>query len=364
MAAAREAVEKAVISLAYRQNTAGDPRALRMWDVQLRHVVDTAFEREDETAATLSTNFGYYLRMSGDLAGARPYYERALAIRERVLGPEHPDSTPPRRGASTTWATCCKRRATWPGRGRTTSAPWPSASASSARSTPTRRRASTTWATCCKRRATWPGRGRTSSAPWPSASASSARSTPPRREPQQPGRAAASAGRPGRGAAGLRARPGHRERVLGPEHPDTAASLNNLGYLLQAQGDLAGARPYYERALAIRERVLGPEHPDTAGSLNNLGYLLQAQGDLAGARPYYERALAIRERVLGPEHPDTAGSLNNLGYLLQAQGDLAGARPYYERALAVLTTRLGPDHPNTRIVRDNLAALPPRIEHG
>ncbi|MBK7219476.1 MAG: tetratricopeptide repeat protein [Candidatus Promineofilum sp.] len=79
------------------------------------------------------------------------------------------------------------------------------------------------------------------------------------------------------------------------------------------EGDLAGARPAYERALAIVERILGPEHPDTAGSLNNLGYLLQAQGDLAGARPYYERALAIRERVLGPEHPATALSLNNLG---------------------------------------------------
>jgi tetratricopeptide (TPR) repeat protein len=68
-------------------------------------------------------------------------------------------------------------------------------------------------------------------------------------------------------------------------------------------GDLAGARPYYERALGIRERVLGAAHPDTATSLNNLGMLLQAMGDLAGARPYYERALGIRERVLGAAHP-------------------------------------------------------------
>ncbi len=70
--------------------------------------------------------------------------------------------------------------------------------------------------------------------------------------------------------------------MLGPEHPDTATSLNNLAGLLQAQGDFAGARPLYERALAIREKVLGPEHPDTASSLNNLAIRLQAQGDLAG----------------------------------------------------------------------------------
>jgi tetratricopeptide (TPR) repeat protein len=124
------------------------------------------------------------------------------------------------------------------------------------------------------------------------------------------------------------------ETQLGPDHPDTARSLNNLAGLLQAQGDLSGARPLYERALAICEKVLGPDHLNTGGTLNNLA-LLQAQGDLAGARPLYERALAICEKVLGPDHPDTATSLNNLALLLQAQGDLAGARPLLERAQTI-----------------------------
>ena len=147
------------------------------------------------------------------------------------------------------------------------------------------------------------------------------------------------------------------EKALGPDHPDTARSLNNLGALLRAQGDLAGARPYYDRALAICEQALGPDHPDTALSLNNLGYLLQVQGDFAGARPYYGRALAIYEKALGPEHPDTAGSLNNLGALLQAQGDLAGARPHHERALAICEKVLGPDHPDTALSLYNLGGL-------
>ena len=93
------------------------------------------------------------------------------------------------------------------------------------------------------------------------------------------------------------------EGSLGPTHADTAACLNNLALLLWELGDLAGARPLFERALAIREKALGPEHPDTAKSLNNLAGLLRNQGDLAGARPLYERALAIREKALGPEHP-------------------------------------------------------------
>lgn len=45
MAAARAAVEGAVIALAYEQNTAGDPRALREWEIHLRHVTDAAFDR-------------------------------------------------------------------------------------------------------------------------------------------------------------------------------------------------------------------------------------------------------------------------------------------------------------------------------
>jgi tetratricopeptide (TPR) repeat protein len=147
------------------------------------------------------------------------------------------------------------------------------------------------------------------------------------------------------------------EKALGPEHPWTAASINNLARLLRDQGDLAHSRSLFERALAILEKALGPEHPWTAASINNLANVLQAQSDFAAARPLSVRALAIREKALGPEHPDTATSLNDLARLLQARGDLAGARPLYERALAIREKALGPEHPDTNRVRDNLAKL-------
>ena len=57
------------------------------------------------------------------------------------------------------------------------------------------------------------------------------------------------------------------------DSPDTARSLNNLGYLLQAQGDLAGARPVFERALAIFTARLGPDHPNTRIVRGNLAAL-------------------------------------------------------------------------------------------
>jgi Tetratricopeptide repeat len=71
------------------------------------------------------------------------------------------------------------------------------------------------------------------------------------------------------------------ERVLGPNHRHTATSLNDLAAVLRAQDDPTAARPLFERALDIRERVLGPEHPDTVATRRALQELA-AEGDGAG----------------------------------------------------------------------------------
>jgi tetratricopeptide (TPR) repeat protein len=153
-----------------------------------------------------------------------------------------------------------------------------------------------------------------------------------------------------------------REKALGPEHPATGTVLYNLASLLQDQGDLAAARALYERALAICEKALGLDHLDTATSLNNLALLVQVEGGLAAARPLYERALAIHEKALCLDHPDMATTLNNLALLLKAQGDHAAARPLFERALVIREKALGAEHPDTVIVRKKLANLPLRTE--
>jgi Tetratricopeptide repeat len=60
------------------------------------------------------------------------------------------------------------------------------------------------------------------------------------------------------------------EAVLEPEHPHTATRLNHLDSLLQAQGDLAGARSYYERAFRVFQSGLGEVHPSTQMVRRNL----------------------------------------------------------------------------------------------
>jgi tetratricopeptide (TPR) repeat protein len=100
--------------------------------------------------------------------------------------------------------------------------------------------------------------------------------------------------------------------------------LNRTGNYFLGRAAYPQALPLLRDALAIHEKAFGPEHPDTAESLNNLATLLLDQGDFAGAQPLFERALAIREKALGPEHPDTAQTLSNLGALLQAKATLRG----------------------------------------
>ena len=154
----------------------------------------------------------------GRYAEAEPLYKRALAINEKALGPEHPD---------------CRHRSQQP-RGALRGA-----------------------RPLCR------GRASVTSAPSPSA----------------------------------------RRRSV-PEHPDVVIRLNNLAVIYQMQGRYAEAEPLYKRALAINEKALGPEHPAVGTSLNiSLGST--TQGRYTEAESLYERVLANRIKYFGNSHPET-----------------------------------------------------------
>ena len=72
-----------------------------------------------------------------------------------------------------------------------------------------------------------------------------------------------------------------------------------MGALLQARGDLEGAEPLLREALEARREVLGPKHPNTLTSVNNLGRLLQDRGDLERAEPLLREVVQGFREVLG-----------------------------------------------------------------
>lgn len=97
-----------------------------------------------------------------------------------------------------------------------------------------------------------------------------------------------------------------RESVLGPDHLDVAQSLVDLASFYAYTWRDPRAEPLFKRALAITVKMLGPDHPDLAKSLVDLARFYVHQGRPAQAEMLYKRALAIEEKTLGPDHPDLA----------------------------------------------------------
>ena len=143
--------------------------------------------------------------------------------------------------------------------------------------------------------------------------------------------------------------------TLGPEHPSTLTSRNNLASAYQDAGRLHEAITLYEKTLEDRTHVLGPRHPDTLLSRNNLATAYREAGRLDEAIPLHGQTLDDRTHVLGPHHPDTLLSRNNLALDYHDAGRLDEAIPLFEQSLTNLTHVLGLHHPHTLTARNNLA---------
>jgi tetratricopeptide (TPR) repeat protein len=124
------------------------------------------------------------------------------------------------------------------------------------------------------------------------------------------------------------------EKALGPDNFEVAALLNNLAAVYDHQGRYAEAEPLYKRSLAMREKAIGLDNASVAQSLNNLAVLYHNQARYAEAEPLYERSLAIYEKALGRDHPDVAQSLNNLAVLYQNQARYIDALPLVQRTIS------------------------------
>jgi tetratricopeptide (TPR) repeat protein len=147
-----------------------------------------------------------------------------------------------------------------------------------------------------------------------------------------------------------------REKVLGPEHLETASSLNELAWLYILHGKYQQAERLLQPALASFEHVLGPVHPMVAYALNSLASAYLYEGKYVEAEQLLQRVLAIGE-ALGNNHPMLADSLNSLANLYNVQGKYVQAEPLYQRAIAIDVKVLGSEHPNLATRFNSLAEL-------
>jgi len=137
---------------------------------------------------------------------------------------------------------------------------------------------------------------------------------------------------------------------------DVAADLGRLALVYRAQGLSAEAVPLYMSAISMYEKTLGPDHPEVAKDLVNLGNALCDLRRHADAEALYSRALAIDREALGAAHPEVAMDLSNLGIVLRVTGRHEEAARHFEEALGIMEAAAGRDDPKTQTIIRNLAA--------
>lgn len=84
---------------------------------------------------------------------------------------------------------------------------------------------------------------------------------------------------------------------------ETAITLHNLGAIAFSRRSHDSALRHFADALALKERILGPNHPELASTLSNLGVTHIECGDLAAARRCLERTEAILLNAVNADHP-------------------------------------------------------------
>ncbi|NGX52452.1 MAG: Photosystem I assembly protein Ycf3 [Candidatus Anoxychlamydiales bacterium] len=147
-----------------------------------------------------------------------------------------------------------------------------------------------------------------------------------------------------------------QKKVFGEEHPDVASSYTNIGASLGDLGRHEEALEYYQKALVIQKKVFGEEHPDVASSYNNIGSSLGELGRHEEGLEYQQKALVILKKVFSEEHPDVALSYNNIGASLEELGRPEEALEYYQKALVIRKKVFSEEHPDVAFSYDNIGA--------
>src|SRR6266853_2314922 len=148
-----------------------------------------------------------------------------------------------------------------------------------------------------------------------------------------------------------------RRRVLGPENPDTLATMDDLAGALEECGQYVEAAKMFREEIDIERRVLGPENPQTLNATNNLTNDLRKDGHDEEGEKLGRETLDLRRRVLGPEHPDTINSMNNLEVCLIYLRRYPEAEKLGRETLDLRRRVLGPEHPQTLNSMSNLAGV-------
>jgi tetratricopeptide (TPR) repeat protein len=144
-----------------------------------------------------------------------------------------------------------------------------------------------------------------------------------------------------------------RTAHLGPDHPDTLTTLNNLATAYMRAGRKAEAVQLLEQ---VRDQTqkFGSDH-HTLGTLNNLAWAYSDAGRTAEAIQLFEQVCGQQIQKLGPDHASTLMTLHALAAVYREAGRTGEAIRLLEQVRAHQTQKLGPDHLQTLQTLHSLA---------
>ena len=142
------------------------------------------------------------------------------------------------------------------------------------------------------------------------------------------------------------------EEISPQELRRNAKTLNQLGEVRMAQGNLAAAGEVLRSSIALATAAVNRDPNDGENQIELgashfwMGSLLQKQGDLQGALDQYTTYLRISEKLAAtqPQNADyqleVAYGHANVGTILEQRGDLEGALAHYQGSVAIKERRL------------------------
>jgi eukaryotic-like serine/threonine-protein kinase len=149
-----------------------------------------------------------------------------------------------------------------------------------------------------------------------------------------------------------------QRRVSGPSSPLYAESVKRLAdYLFDTLNDAQRAEPLYRQALDIQLRTFGDDHVFTIGALGSLAWLLSFRGDMDGADSLYRRAIASSTRLYGVENLHVSHLTSLLADSYARNGRLAEAESLLRDVVAVNRRVLGREHAGTATASSRLAGV-------
>lgn len=147
------------------------------------------------------------------------------------------------------------------------------------------------------------------------------------------------------------------KRRLGQDADDQARVENNLASILVARGALGEAESIYRRLLDMRRSQPVLHVGEIASSLRSLGNVLYLRSQFDEAENHLREALELRQETFGDDSVRTAAVWSSLGRVLHAQNKLEDAEQALTTALDIRLRRLGSDHLHVALTRKDLASV-------